>query len=127
MIFQESVYVRLRGGSKPNEGYVEIKKGDDDWGGVCDDEVGTPEADVICRMLGYPHGSQTTWQGHWGQVYSLHHSFGHGSGSILLDDLDCTGNEDSVVQCKHRGWGVSNCVEDGAEHEWLGITCLVNI
>ena len=100
---------------------------------MCDDEVGTPEADVICRMLGYPHGSQTTWQGRVWQGNPLdngflpHHSFGHGSGSILLDDLDCTGNEDSVVQCKHRGWGVSNCEEDGAEHEWLGITCLVNI
>ena len=66
MTFQEPVYVRLGGGSKPNEGYVEIKKpgpGGDDWGGVCDDNVGKPEADVICRMLGYPHGSQKAWQG----------------------------------------------------------------
>ena len=65
LIFQESVYVRLRGGSKPNEGYVEIKapSANNTWGGVCDDKVGKPEADVICRMLGYPHGSQIAWQG----------------------------------------------------------------
>ena len=101
---------------------------------MCDDKVGTPEADVICRMLGYPHGSQTTWQGKGDLDLGRDsfigiqvHSFGHGSGSILLDDLDCTGNEDSVVQCKHRGWGVNDCVDDGANHEWLGITCLVNI
>ena len=127
---QESVHVRLRGGSKPNEGYVEIKR-DETWGGVCDDKVGKPEADVICRMLGYPHGSQIAWQGIRGgstsETLLPKHSFGHGSGGILLDNLNCTGNEDSLVQCKHVPWGEHNCNEDGAEHEWLGITCLVNI
>ena len=93
---------------------------------MCDDGVGTPEADVICRMLGYPHGSQIAWNGPRGGLLQTH-SFGHGSGEILLDDLDCTGNEDSVVQCKHRPWGAHNCNKNGTEHEWLGITCLVNI
>ena len=139
MTFQEPVHVRLRGGSKPNEGYVEIKAPSpiNTWGGVCDDGIGKPEADVICRMLGYPHGSQTAWQGpgssqegHRGGSYLEtllpKHSFGHGSGSILLDNLDCTGNEDSVIQCKHRTWGSHNCIVDGAKHEWLGVTCLVS-
>ena len=96
---------------------------------MCDDGIGKPEADVICRMLGYPHGSEIAWMGlrskrndSIGNV----HSFGHGSGGILLDDLDCTGNEDSVIQCKHRTWGSHNCIVDGAKHEWLGVTCLVS-
>ena len=93
---------------------------------MCDDNIGKPEADVICRMLGYPHGSQIAWLGP-GSPYTPNHSFGHGSGSIILDDLDCTGNEDSVVQCKHKPWGVDNCKDDGAKHEWLGITCLVSV
>ena len=42
-------------------------------------------------------------------------------------DLNCTGNEDSVVQCKHLPWGDHNCKDAGAKHEWLGITCLVSI
>jgi CD163 antigen len=94
---------------------------------VCDDSIGKSEADVICRMLGYPHGSQISWWGPGSSSHTPNHSFGHGSGRILLDDLDCTGNEDSVVQCKHRPWGAHNCQVDGAKHEWLGITCLVSI
>ena len=96
---------------------------------MCDDDIGKPEADVICRMLGYPHGSQIAWLGP-GSPQNLYsqHSFGHGSGRILLDDIECTGNEDSVVQCSmHRTWGDHNCEEKGAKHEWLGITCLVSI
>ena len=126
MTFQEPVHVRLRGGSKPNEGYVEIKapSANNTWGGVCDDGIGKPEADVICRMLGYPQGSETAWMGPRSKRNV--HSFGHGSGRILLDNLDCTGNEDSVVQCKHLPWGDHNCKDAGAKHEWLGITCLVS-
>ena len=94
---------------------------------MCDDvgSSGKPEADVICRMLGYPQGSETAWMGPRSKRNV--HSFGHGSGRILLDNLDCTGNEDSVVQCKHLPWGDHNCKDAGAKHEWLGITCLVII
>ena len=68
-----------------------------------------------------------TWQGLRGDQSLPKHSFGHGSGGILLDDLDCTGNEASVVQCKHTAWGTNNCNDEGKKHEWLGITCLVSI
>ena len=55
--------VRLRGGSKPNEGYVEIKPSNGKWGGICDDSFDKSDADVICRMVGYPHGADPAWQG----------------------------------------------------------------
>ena len=94
---------------------------------MCDDSIGKPEADVICRMLGYPYGSQTAWQGPGSSEDLLpKHGFGHGSGRILLDDIECTGNEDSVLQCKHAPWGKDDCTATGAKHEWLGITCLVS-
>jgi len=35
--------------------------------------------------------------------------YGSGSGRILLDNLRCTGDESSLNECGHRGWGVHNC------------------
>jgi hypothetical protein len=45
--------------------------------------------------------------------------FGPGSGLTLLDDVRCQGTESSISQCRHRGWGISNC-----EHsEDVGVIC----
>ncbi|KAH3847117.1 hypothetical protein DPMN_089599 [Dreissena polymorpha] len=45
--------IRLANGSKSTSGRVEIKVLDT-WGTVCSDSFGKEEADVICRMMGYP-------------------------------------------------------------------------
>jgi len=37
------------------------------------------------------------------------HQYGGGNGTIWLDNVYCTGNERSIVECQHRGWGVYNC------------------
>ena len=44
-------------------------------------------------------------------------------GEILLDGLRCTGNEVSILECPHKGWGNEDCVDSGPNHEWAGVTC----
>lgn len=45
--------------------------------------------------------------------------YGVGSGRILLDDLECYGNERSVVDCRSGGWYQENC-----DHgEDAGVSC----
>ena len=39
---------------------------------------------------------------------------------ILLDDLQCNGDERSLLECSHRGVGVHNC----GHSEDVGVICL---
>ena len=39
-------------------------------------------------------------------------NFGPGVGEILLDDMDCNGNETNILDCKHSGLGTSNCLHE---------------
>ena len=68
------------------------------WGTVCDDSWDNEDANVVCRQLGFSGGRAR------GSAY-----FGEGTGSILLDDVQCTGSEASLAQCPHSGWGNENC------------------
>ena len=36
--------------------------------------------------------------------------YGAGSGSIWLNNVDCSGSESSLVQCPHAAWGIHNCL-----------------
>ena len=91
--------LRLIGGSGPGEGRVEIYYSGT-WGTVCDGDWDINDAGVVCRQLGYS------------SAFSAPHSarFGQGSGKIWLDDVQCQGDENSIVNCQHNPWGVQDCV-----------------
>lgn len=72
------------------------------WGTVCDDSWEFPDAAVVCRQLDC------------GVVISAPRRayFGQGQGPIWLDDVNCTGTEAALSECKLKGWAVHSCDHD---------------
>ena len=69
------------------------------WGTICDHSWDLQDANVVCRQLGYDGALSAPRAA----------AFGRGTGPIWLDNVGCFGNEKSVLQCRHQGWGVENC------------------
>ena len=36
-------------------------------------------------------------------------AFGQGNGPVFLSNVQCTGNESSLLSCSHQGIGVTSC------------------
>ncbi|XP_068045194.1 lysyl oxidase homolog 3 isoform X8 [Anomalospiza imberbis] len=93
---------------KHNEGRVEVFY-NDEWGTICDDDFTLGNAHVLCRHLGFV--AATGW------AHSA--KYGKGVGRIWLDNVNCAGNEKGIGDCKHRGWGNSDC----SHEEDAGVVC----
>lgn len=73
----------------------------DKWGLVCDDEFELKDGDVVCRHLGYPLGAAEIKKH---SFFTTNHKM-----SFIIDNLHCLGNETSIADCFHNGWGVHDC------------------
>ena len=97
---------RLRGGPTESEGRVELFF-DGRWGTVCDDDFDDIEAKVVCRQLGFVGGEAR-----------IGAHFGPGWGDILLNQLDCGGDEANLLECS-RGEYANMC----DHYEDAGVVC----
>ena len=90
--------IRLIAGLDNASGRVEIFHAGK-WGTVCNDDWDMQDVRVACRQLGFKN------------AYAVGDAdlFGHGFDQIWLDDLNCTGNEQSLADCPSLGWGEHNC------------------
>ncbi|NP_999647.2 scavenger receptor cysteine-rich protein [Strongylocentrotus purpuratus] len=106
---QAFLAVRLVDGSNEAEGRVEIQY-NGVWGTICDDSWGITDANVVCRMLGFPGASGAPGSA----------QFGEGTGPIQLDDVFCSGYEQTIFDCEHPAFGVHNC----NHFEDAGVVCI---
>ncbi|KAL9965302.1 hypothetical protein ACROYT_G029080 [Oculina patagonica] len=91
--------VRLvNGGLLTSVGRVEVLYGGL-WGAVCDERWDLDDANVVCHQLGYPDAVSAPRDS----------QFGEGTGVIWINEVECTGREDSLTKCSHSGWGKANC------------------
>jgi len=100
--------IRLSGReASQSRGRLEVWGGDS-WGTVCNDWFGREDARVACRQLGF-------WRGE--KLES--NSFGDGTGTIGMDDVNCSGTEAEIQSCRYNGWGRHNC----GHHEDVAVSC----
>ena len=108
IIALQHLILRLVNGRTYNEGRVEVFD-NGEWGTVCGETWTNKEARVVCRQLGLPHENAEA---------KLRGYFDRGSENIHLNNINCTGFEESLWSCK-RNQGSGNCYHSSD----VGVIC----
>uniref|UniRef100_A0A4W5N2R0 SRCR domain-containing protein n=1 Tax=Hucho hucho TaxID=62062 RepID=A0A4W5N2R0_9TELE len=106
-----SPQMRLVNGPNNCSGRVEVFHSGQ-WGTVCDDDWDLLDAKVVCRALGCGVALEAPDQAHFGQ----------GRGEIWLKDVQCSGNEGSLLGCSSDGLRSNNC---GHSEDDASVVCSV--
>ncbi|CAB4042033.1 deleted in malignant brain tumors 1 -like, partial [Paramuricea clavata] len=106
---KSDLQLRLANTKSNRTGRVEIFHPSFGWGTVCDDAWNDADSGVVCRQLGFTGVYATREEAYYGR----------GTGSILLDDVKCTGKESFIWDCSHPGWNKHNC----GHYEDVGVDC----
>lgn len=118
--------MRLIGGATQIEGRVEICI-NNVWGTVCDDSWTAQASNIVCRQLGYQ-----AFGGYYKKIIIIviycflgsipkYSSGGYGLSSlpIILTGLQCTGSEDSLLDCNRNLYELLTCYN----YELAGVKC----
>ncbi|XP_053836721.1 antigen WC1.1-like [Vidua macroura] len=100
----DAVELRLAGGSSACAGRVEVKL-QGQWGSVGDNDWDMEDAEVVCQQLGCGSASG---------AYYARDTFGLEGWLVSLVQVDCSGNEATLWDCKIRSWGLYN----SSVHYW---------
>lgn len=101
--------VRLSGSSYNTIGRVEVLY-NGQWGVVCDYQWDQTDANVVCRQLGFMRAKRPSVGSKFGPMWHL---------PIWMDYVRCHGNEVSLDQCGHSGWGLTTCSHENE----AGVIC----
>ena len=75
------------------------------WGTVCvDDDWGIDDARVICHQLNFT-GADIAYR---------YARFGNVRGPTWLGNLQCSGSEESVIDCPRNDFRMNNCYRDAS-------------
>ncbi|XP_064650730.1 deleted in malignant brain tumors 1 protein-like isoform X1 [Lineus longissimus] len=73
------------------------------WGVICDTGWDISAANVVCRQLGFKGAVPITG-------FPTDAKFGQGTGTVVWNNLQCNGDEQSIAECKYvEVFGTSEC------------------
>ena len=79
------------------------------WGTVCDESWDLTDAKVVCQWLGCGEAMSAPVESY----------FDKGMRHIMLDDVQCMGDEAKLWQCTQDKWSSHNC----GHHENASVVC----
>ncbi|XP_069056626.1 CD5 antigen-like isoform X1 [Pleurodeles waltl] len=109
VICEDPLAIRVVNGPNNCSGRLEVKH-KDKWGTVCQDRWDMRDTRVACKQLGCRRPVSA----------NKCDIFGKGSGPIWLDEVNCTGRESTLAECKASALGVHDCTH----REDIGIECM---